>query len=702
MLLYKRENPSLFLLSIHWVIRMARKLKKTKIYMTYAIIAGQLTAPATFAIAQLPELGNKTEIPSRINAENIIAENTSRLGQELQNNNSLTDYTKSQVKQLPQNIANDAFSKGMEAVFPDAKFRGGVTLEDGTKFRSAEADVLFPVALTTSDIMFGQFGIRAHDKSSFDGRTFINTGLGYRAQTGHWLWGTNAFIDADAKYNHFRGSLGLELYRENIAFSGNYYFPLTGWKDSKVVDLHEERPSFGWDIRTKVYLPNYPHVGMELAYEKYYGDKVDILGNGSLNSNPESYSAAFIYSPIPLLELKTGLKDASDAGNEMNLNLNLKYSFGVPLSEQLDPSKVSAPTNITNMTEFVDRNYNIVMEYREQKSKIKITMAPVKGSAGDKLFLTPSVSSRYPVKKYEWIGIPELLSGIGNISDPYSSIILPELPLDNVNGKEYTLYLRVTDSKGTTVTSDPIPVSVMLNQNTFDSYINVLNNVAHYDGAQYVLSPIDINDPNGMLISWKYVRVTKEDKEKWVSVKPREVSYNSQSNNVLIESLGGEDINGEWIEKLRIKYNDSTRTNGAENIVLSINATGPAGLHKSIAKIKTKAIKDKLSNISSMTIDYPVGTLEENGSVDAPVIGTTLSVHTVCGKNQDCTTDFNYRWEISDGSNWYVVSGVNTSSWSVPMEINGVSLQNRKVRVSAVQPTEQEKYYNMGEGGHPA
>ncbi|EHF1242555.1 invasin [Salmonella enterica] len=657
--------------------------------MTYAIIAGQLIAPTGFAGAQFPELGSKTEIPSENNAENVIAENTSRLGQELHNNQSLTDYTKSQVKQLPQNIANDAFSKGMGAAFPEAKFRGGITLEDGTKFRSAEADFLFPVTLTTSDIMFGQLGIRAHDKSSFDGRTFINTGLGYRAQTGHWLWGTNAFIDADAKYNHFRGSLGLELYRENIAFSGNYYFPLTGWKDSKVVDLHEERPAYGWDIRTKGYLPNYPHVGVELAYEKYYGDKVDILGNGSLNSNPESYSAAFIYSPIPLLELKTGFKDASDAGSEMNLNLNLKYSFGVPISEQLDPSKISAPTNIQNMTEFVDRNYNIVMEYREQKSKIKITMAPIKGSAGDTHFLTPSVSSRYPVEKYEWIGSPELLQGMNNVYDPYSSIMLPELPLDNVNGKEYTLYLRVTDSKGTSVTSDPIPVSVVLNQNTFDSYINVLNSDAHHDGEQYVLSPIDVNDPDGMLISWRFVRVTKEDKEKWVSVKPKEVSYNSQTGNVLIESLGGEEINGEWIEKFRIKYKDSTRANGTEDIAVSIHATGLDGLHKSIAKVKTKAIKDKLSNISSITIDYPAGTLEENGSVDAPVVGTTLSARTVCETNQDCTADFNYQWEVSDGSGWHVVSGVNTSTWSVPMEINGVSLQNRKVRVSAVQPAVQ-------------
>ncbi|EDH5262229.1 invasin, partial [Salmonella enterica] len=239
--------------------------------MTYAVIAGHLFTPASFADSQLPDLGSNTETQAGNDAENILADYSSNLGKELQNNQSLTDYTKSQVKQLPQNVANDALKKGMESAFPEVKFRGGINLEDGKRFRSAEADVLFPVAMTTSDIMFGQFGIRAHDKSSFDGRTFINTGGGYRAQAGEWLWGANTFIDADAKYNHFRGSFGLELYRENIAFSGNYYFPLTGWKESKVVDLHEERPAHGWDIRAKGYLPAYPQLGMELAYEKYYG-----------------------------------------------------------------------------------------------------------------------------------------------------------------------------------------------------------------------------------------------------------------------------------------------------------------------------------------------------------------------------------------------------------------------------------------------
>ncbi|MEA5720349.1 hypothetical protein ONQ97_25530, partial [Salmonella enterica subsp. enterica serovar Virginia] len=38
---------------------------------------------------------------------------------------------------------------------------------------------------------------------------------------------------------------------------------------------------------------------------------------------------------------------------------------------------VGAPSNTTNRRAFVDRNYDIVMAYREQASKIRITAMPV-------------------------------------------------------------------------------------------------------------------------------------------------------------------------------------------------------------------------------------------------------------------------------------------------------------------------------------
>ncbi|VEB59065.1 invasin [Salmonella enterica subsp. enterica] len=43
-------------------------------------------------------------------------------------------------------------------------------------------------------------------------------------------------------YSHLRGGIGGEVYKDSLAFSGNYYFPLTGWKMSAAHELHDERP----------------------------------------------------------------------------------------------------------------------------------------------------------------------------------------------------------------------------------------------------------------------------------------------------------------------------------------------------------------------------------------------------------------------------------------------------------------------------
>lgn len=71
----------------------------------------------------------------------------------------------------------------MKSAFPEIIFRGGVNLEDGAKYRSSEFDMFIPVEETTSSLLFGQLGFRDHDSSSFDGRTYVNVGVGYRRRS---------------------------------------------------------------------------------------------------------------------------------------------------------------------------------------------------------------------------------------------------------------------------------------------------------------------------------------------------------------------------------------------------------------------------------------------------------------------------------------------------------------------------------------
>ncbi|NMJ54174.1 invasin, partial [Salmonella enterica subsp. enterica serovar Anatum] len=157
-----------------------------------------------------------------------------------------------------------------------------------------------------------------------------------RQEVNGWLLGVNTFLDADIRYSHLRGGIGGEVYKDSLAFSGNYYFPLTGWKTSAVHELHDERPAYGFDLRTKGTLPDFPWFSGELTYEQYYGDKVDLLGNGTLSRNPRAAGAALVWNPVPLLEVRAGYRDAGNGGSQAEGGLRVNYSFGTPLHEQLD------------------------------------------------------------------------------------------------------------------------------------------------------------------------------------------------------------------------------------------------------------------------------------------------------------------------------------------------------------------------------
>ncbi len=298
----------------------------------------------------------------------------------------------------------------MKSAFPEIIFRGGVNLEDGAKYRSSEFDMFIPVQETTSSLLFGQLGFRDHDSSSYDGRIYANVGVGYRQEVNGWLLGVNTFLDADIRYSTCVAALAGSLYRQSGLFR-QLLFPLTGWKTSAVHELHDERPAYGFDLRTKGTLPDFPWFSGELTYEQYYGDKVDLLGNGTL---PESRAAgaALVWNPVPLLEVRAGYRDAGNGGSQAEGGLRVNYSFGTPLHEQLDYRNVGAPSNTTNRHAFVDRNYDIVMAYREQASKIRITAMPVSGLSGTLVTLMATVDSRYPIEKVEWSGDAELLAGL--------------------------------------------------------------------------------------------------------------------------------------------------------------------------------------------------------------------------------------------------------------------------------------------------
>lgn len=171
--------------------------------------------------------------------EQWITQSTTSVSETIKNKTNAADYVKNYAHSYSQSLGNQYIAGG-NALSPSARFRGGITLDDNFKFKSVDADLLIPVYETTSSILFGQLGLRTHDKSSFDGRAFLNTGIGYRHDVDSWMLGINAFVDSDVKNNNVRGSVGAEAFRGYLSFAGNYYFLLTDWKESKAHDLHDD------------------------------------------------------------------------------------------------------------------------------------------------------------------------------------------------------------------------------------------------------------------------------------------------------------------------------------------------------------------------------------------------------------------------------------------------------------------------------
>ena len=661
--------------------------------IVYSLVFSQAVFPVALATEGLPYLNNNPGIvdsdPFGIankEVEQWIAQSTTSVSEAIKNKTNVADYAKNYAHSYSQSLGNQYLNEGVKALSPSARFRGGVTLDDDFKFKSVDADLLVPVYETTSSILFGQLGMRTHDKSSFDGRTFLNTGIGFRHDVDNWMLGINAFVDSDIKNNNVRGSMGAEAFRDYLSFAGNYYFPLTDWKESKAHDLHDERPAYGFDIRAKGYLPAYPHVGMELTYEQYYGDKVDILGNGKLTSDPYATSASVMYKPVPLVEVTAGYKDANSAGTEALLGLNFNYVFGQRLSEQLDASKVTLPDNKQNRTEFVSRNYNIVMEYREQESRITLSSKPISGLAETLVALTPSVNSRYPIVSYQWSGDVDVLAGIANPQSANTTLTLPALPLDSTEKKSYGLYLTATDSRGVSATSERIPVTVGINGTTFTSYVELVNKDAIGKDGVY---QVPVGATNEVIIEWRYVRVGNGAH---AYVKPDDFKYEGVSQNVTSESLGGSVVDGQWIERVKVSL-DTTKSIAIQSASVETKAIvgskrltvhGPGESTPTTVDIEfVRKTGTTLDNISKLSVNYTPGTEVLNGSSVAPVVGSTLSAKAECGP-QDCSADYRYTWQISsDNANWMDVPNVTTGQWQMPAMLNGQSLQGYHVRVKA-------------------
>ncbi|EGF1422356.1 hypothetical protein IB305_004762 [Salmonella enterica] len=317
-------------------------------------------------------------------------------------------------------------------------------------------DFLYPAYYNDdlNSIIYTQFDAHQYE------RDILNAGVGYRAIfDGKYIFGGNVFLDYDIRNRNSRLGVGGEYSYKNSALSLNLYKGMTSWRQSKQkgMDDYDEKPANGYDVRINTRLP----YGLDLTsvFEKYYGNNVSLQGNSDFQKSPSNFKAIARYTPIPLfsLLLEKGTK------TEANIGAQLNYRFGVPFSEQLNGEIISSVYNTlpSRLVSFVDRNYNIAMNYRKQTVLTVTLPSHINGEYGDDVSITPTINSKYGVKEVKWT-----LSSIdkdGGKSSPGKnwSIKIQLPPQKEPQIKSYQVCIDVFDKKGhkqsamTTIVAEP-------------------------------------------------------------------------------------------------------------------------------------------------------------------------------------------------------------------------------------------------------
>lgn len=284
--------------------------------------------------------------------------------------NLTPEALESQARSYLQGQITSSAQSGVESLLsPYGKVRTNLAIGEGGNLEGSSLDYFVPWYDNQRTLLFSQFSAQRKED-----RTIGNVGVGVRQNVGSWLLGGNVFYDYDFTRGHRRLGLGSEAWTDFLRFSGNYYHPLSDWKDSKDFEFYEERPARGWDVRAEAWLPFYPQLGGKLVYEQYYGDEVALFGTDNLQKNPHAVTVGMSYTPVPLLTLGADYKAGTGDNTDLSLNATMTYQFGTPLAAQIDPDNVKTQHSlIGSRTDFVDRNNFIVLEYRE-KDPLDVTL----------------------------------------------------------------------------------------------------------------------------------------------------------------------------------------------------------------------------------------------------------------------------------------------------------------------------------------
>ncbi len=349
----------------------------------------ELDVPAQVSENNLtPPPGNSSD-----NLEQQIASTSQQIGSLL-----AEDMNSEQAANMARGWASSQASGAMTdwlSRFGTARITLGV--DEDFSLKNSQFDFLHPWYETPDNLFFSQ-----HTLHRTDERTQINNGLGWRHFTPTWMSGINFFFDHDLSRYHSRAGIGAEYWRDYLKLSSNGYLRLTNWRSAPELDNdYEARPANGWDVRAEGWLPAWPHLGGKLVYEQYYGDEVALFDKDDRQSNPHAITAGLNYTPFPLMTFSAEQRQGKQGENDTRFAVDFTWQPGSAMQKQLDPNEVAARRSLAGSRyDLVDRNNNIVLEYRK-KELVRLTLTdPVTGKSGEVKSLVSSLQTKYALKGY--------------------------------------------------------------------------------------------------------------------------------------------------------------------------------------------------------------------------------------------------------------------------------------------------------------
>ncbi|MGL6001077.1 MAG: inverse autotransporter beta domain-containing protein, partial [Plesiomonas sp.] len=334
-----------------------------------------------------------------------------------------------------------------------------INVDSDFNLADSEADLLVGLNDTPETFSFTQLGLRHKED-----RTTVNAGVGQRhfnAQDKDML-GYNLFLDHEIEAGHTRIGVGAEYWRDYVKLSANGYLRLSGWKASDELVDYDERAANGFDLRAEAYLPSLPQLGGKLKYEQYFGNEVALSDVNNRQKDPYAMTAGINYTPIPLVTVGVDYTKEKGQSGDTQFNLAFNYRLGESVDKQLDSASVAEYRSLAGSRyDLVDRNNNIVLEYRKQEL-LKLDLADAyRAPEKTEQQVEIAISSKYAIDRIEWQGREFFAAGGSmpvKVTDRIYKVTLPAYRAEGINS--YPLSAVAVDVKGNQSNTDTTQIDV--------------------------------------------------------------------------------------------------------------------------------------------------------------------------------------------------------------------------------------------------